>query len=142
MDKNRVEAFRVLGIPADSDQDAVAHAYRSLARTTHPDVSADPGAADRFATIAAAYRLLSAAPRTTSISVRVAAPKPEDNGWAGGSVNVGDGRAWDWLIRRSWAAPMSWQHDGRRRESAPIVAGPAWVSPSTHHDAETEVRGG
>lgn len=142
MDKNRVEAFRVLGIPADSDQDAVAHAYRSLARATHPDVSADPGAADRFATIAAAYQLLSAPPRTTSISVRVAAPKPEDDNWAGGAGNVEERRAWDWLITRSWAAPMSWRYEGRRRESAPIVAGPAWVSPSTRHDADTEVRGG
>ena len=84
MDKARVEAFRALGIPADSDRDAVAHAYRRLARATHPDVSSDPGAADRFATIAAAYRLLSADPRTTSISVRVAPPAQRDNKWETG----------------------------------------------------------
>jgi len=53
------EAYRVLGVPADSDLEHVAEAYRRLARATHPDVNADPDAAARFAALAAAYRLVS-----------------------------------------------------------------------------------
>lgn len=62
MDGRHVAARRLLGVPADSDPAAVAQAYRRLARATHPDVSADPEAAKKFAALAAAYRLLSAAP--------------------------------------------------------------------------------
>lgn len=142
MDKDRVEAFRVLGIPTDSAQDAVAHAYRRLARATHPDVSSDPGAADRFATVAAAYRLLSADPSTTSIAVRVAASPPEDERWAAVSVSGEGPREWDLSQLRSWAMPVAWQRARRRRESPPIVAGPAWVSPLRGRDDDTEVRGG
>lgn len=53
------EALEVLGVPADSDRASLTSAYRRLARTTHPDVSSDPEAAVRFATIAAAYRVVS-----------------------------------------------------------------------------------
>lgn len=134
MDQDRIEAFRVLGIPTDSAQDAVAHAYRRLARMTHPDVSSDLGAADRFAEVAAAYRLLSADPTTTSIAVRVAAPQPEDERWAADSVG-GEGPK-DWygspLSRR--AAPVAGRREGRRRDSPPIVAGPAWISPLPGRD--------
>src|SRR4051794_17893147 len=52
------EAFRLLGVAADSDAATVAHAYRRLARATHPDLSPDPDAGRRFATLTAAYRLL------------------------------------------------------------------------------------
>ena len=62
MDRQVDEAFRVLGIPADSDRETVASAYRRLARATHPDVSRDPDAAQRFATVSAAYRLVSEVP--------------------------------------------------------------------------------
>jgi hypothetical protein len=55
------EALEVLGIPADSDRQRVTDAYRRLARLTHPDVSSAPDAAERFAMVTAAYRLLTAA---------------------------------------------------------------------------------
>lgn len=58
MSRSMDEALEVLGVAADSDLETVAHAYRRLARTIHPDVSAEPDAAQRFATIAAAYRLV------------------------------------------------------------------------------------
>ena len=109
MDRRRVDAFGVLGIPANSDQDAVVHAYRRLARATHPDVSDHPDAADRFATVAAAYQLVSKAPPTTSIPVRIHEAAPRDE---------------------RWATPVSRIFlGGRRDENAPIVAGPAWVDP-------------
>ena len=53
------EAWQILGVPANSDPGQVAEAYRRLARATHPDVSTDPDAAARFATLAWAYRLVS-----------------------------------------------------------------------------------
>jgi hypothetical protein len=58
MSRSVEEALRVLGVAADSDPATVAHAYRRLARATHPDVSPDPDAARRFATVTAAYRLV------------------------------------------------------------------------------------
>jgi curved DNA-binding protein CbpA len=62
MEKQLEEALQVLGIPADSDRRTVTGAYRRLARATHPDVSPNPDAAERFATVAAAYRLVSGVP--------------------------------------------------------------------------------
>jgi hypothetical protein len=62
MDIGAVEAFRLLGIPRDSDHDAIAHAYRRLARSVHPDVSMDADAAQQFASLAEAYRIARAAP--------------------------------------------------------------------------------
>lgn len=71
-----VEAFQLLGIPPDSDRDAITHAYRRLARTVHPDVSADADATQRFVALAEAYRIATTAP-----AGRLAAP-------AGGEVPV------------------------------------------------------
>ena len=45
MNRRAVEAFQLLGIPRDSDRNTIAHAYRQLARATHPDVSSDADAA-------------------------------------------------------------------------------------------------
>lgn len=129
MDSRRVEAFGVLGIPADSDQDAVAHAYRRLARATHPDVSDDPDAADRFAAVAAAYQLVSEGPRTTSIPVYIREPAPGDDGWTRASVRVEGGSSMGGRVHGGWATPRSTILGGRRDQRAPIVAGLAWVDP-------------
>jgi molecular chaperone DnaJ len=51
--------YDVLGIPRDADAETIKRAYRSLARELHPDVSPDPGSAERFALVAEAYRVLS-----------------------------------------------------------------------------------
>lgn len=139
MDSRRIQAFGVLGIPADSDQNAVAHAYRKLARATHPDVSNDPDAADRFATVAAAYELVAKAPRTTSIPVRIHAPAPADEGRAQASVRVEGGSGEPVCL--GWTTPMPTILGGRRGGTAPIVAGPAWVQPPRRR-VYTEVHGG
>ena len=52
------QALQVLGLPPGSDRDTATRAYRRLARATHPDCSGEPDAADRFATVTAAYRLV------------------------------------------------------------------------------------
>jgi hypothetical protein len=46
----------VLGLAVDADRDAVIHAYRRLAKESHPDLSAAPDAAARFDAVTAAYR--------------------------------------------------------------------------------------
>src|SRR5690242_13936506 len=125
MESRRDEAFGVLGIPADSDQNAVVHAYRRLARATHPDVSNDPDAADRFATVAAAYQLVSKDPRTTSIPVRIHAPAARDEGWAQATLPVEGGSGTPVLL--GWTTPVPTILGGRRGGTAPIVAGRAWV---------------
>lgn len=139
MDSRRIQAFGVLGIPADSDQDAAAHAYRRLARATHPDVSDDPDAADRFATVAAAYALVSEPPGTRSIPVRIHAPAPADEGWAQAPVRVEGGSGVP--VRLGWTTPVPTIMGGRRGGTAPIVAGTAWVQPSRRR-VDTEVDGG
>ena len=62
MSKQAVEAFRLLGIPLDSDRDTIAHAYRQLARSVHPDVSSAGDAAERFASLTEAYQIATTAP--------------------------------------------------------------------------------
>jgi curved DNA-binding protein CbpA len=48
----------VLGVARDATRDEIKAVYRQLARTFHPDVSADPGAEERFKVITDAFLLL------------------------------------------------------------------------------------
>src|SRR3954469_3808397 len=63
MDPKLAQALEMLGVTLDSDGATVRRAYRRLARATHPDMSPDPVAAERFASVHAAYRLVCDAPR-------------------------------------------------------------------------------
>lgn len=67
MNRRAVEAFQLLGIPRGSDRNTIAHAYRQLARATHPDVSSDADAAERFANLAEAYRIATTEPARRSV---------------------------------------------------------------------------
>jgi curved DNA-binding protein len=51
--------YEVLGVPRTAGQDEIQRAYRTLARTYHPDVNKDPDAENRFKEIAEAYDVLS-----------------------------------------------------------------------------------
>lgn len=51
--------YAVLGVPRDADRDSIKRAFRSLAATHHPDVSAAPDADERFREILEAYEVLS-----------------------------------------------------------------------------------
>jgi curved DNA-binding protein len=51
--------YEVLGVPRDSDQDAIRRAYRKLARKYHPDLNSDSDAEDRFKQLGEAYEVLS-----------------------------------------------------------------------------------
>ena len=146
MDKRRADAFQVLGIPADSDTDAVAHAYRRLARVTHPDVSADPAAADRFATLAAAYRLATQAAEVAGGSASADRSGLRYDGSAYRNEHAAGGPTSDWALEwwgsvPDWSMRLGPTPRRRHRQGAPIVAGPAFISP-IRHTGHGEVRDG
>lgn len=59
--------YDILGIPIGSAPDAVREAYRRLAKACHPDLNPDdPGAAERFHELQAAYRQAMDMPSTPS----------------------------------------------------------------------------
>jgi molecular chaperone DnaJ len=51
--------YGILGVPRNATADDIKRAYRKLARQYHPDVNDDPGAAEKFKDINAAYEVLS-----------------------------------------------------------------------------------
>ena len=53
------DLYDMLGVSRDADGDAIKKAYRKLARQLHPDVNPDPGSAERFKEVSAAYEVLS-----------------------------------------------------------------------------------
>ena len=134
MESRRVEAFGLLGVPVGSDREAVLHAYRRLARATHPDVSADPAAADRFATLTDAYRLACEVPQGI-------AGDPAPAGSAGGSVRacVGASEPGDappapvWAVVGPVPMPMAPGAPAQVWRRPPIVAGPVRIRPIPGH---------
>jgi hypothetical protein len=146
MDRRRADAFHVLGIPVDSDADEVVRAYRRLARATHPDVSADPEAADRFATLGAAYRLAYQAASVADCLASADGAGQRHEGSAYGRDSGDGGPASDrtlwWGSKAGWSMPLGASpRRGRLRQVAPIVAGPVFISPS-RGTGPGEVRGG
>lgn len=53
------DLYETLGVPRNSDADAIKKAYRRLARQLHPDVNPDPDSKERFAEVSRAYEVLS-----------------------------------------------------------------------------------
>jgi len=51
--------YEILGVPRDADEASIKKAFRRLARESHPDVSTDPQAEERFRELAEAYEVLS-----------------------------------------------------------------------------------
>ncbi len=51
--------YRVLGVERGASETEIKRAFRKLAQQYHPDVSQEPGAADRFKEINEAYQVLS-----------------------------------------------------------------------------------
>ena len=52
------DLYEILGLDEDAPIEAVHESYRRLAKVTHPDISSDPDAEERFMLIAKAYRVL------------------------------------------------------------------------------------
>jgi DnaJ-class molecular chaperone len=58
-ERERVEALKVLGLPRRARAAEIRAAYLAYARTLHPDRNpTEPGSAERYRAIAAAYELL------------------------------------------------------------------------------------
>lgn len=55
---NAQDLYAVLGVPPHGSSEDIRSAYRALARRLHPDVNQNPGAANQFRDIAAAYSIL------------------------------------------------------------------------------------
>ncbi|HEY5294740.1 MAG TPA: DnaJ domain-containing protein, partial [Gaiellaceae bacterium] len=51
--------YELLGVPRDADEATIKKSFRRLARQLHPDVSAEPDAAERFREVTEAYEVLS-----------------------------------------------------------------------------------
>jgi hypothetical protein len=63
-ERSRIDYYAVLGIHPDASHDEVAASYRALAKSLHPDTGPlEPGAAERFKLVTAAYRVLGDAAR-------------------------------------------------------------------------------
>ena len=70
IDSTLRKELAVLGLAADADRDAVIHAYRRLAKESHPDLTAAQDAAARFDAVTAAYRhVLDLVPARTAEAV-------------------------------------------------------------------------
>lgn len=52
------DLYQILGVSREADADEIKRAYRKLARELHPDVNPDPGTAERFKEVTAAYEIL------------------------------------------------------------------------------------
>jgi DnaJ domain/DnaJ central domain len=51
--------YAVLGVPRDADEETIKKAFRTQARSLHPDVSEDPAAPEKFRRLTEAYGVLS-----------------------------------------------------------------------------------
>ena len=115
MDGSIQQAQDLLGVAADSDPATLAHAYRRLALANHPDVSAAPDAAHRFATITAAYHLLRDRPEV---------PRPGNSPTRQEFIA---GRGVATLRSTAMGGPQWWVGSVA---GSPIVAGPVTVDPA------------
>ena len=60
MSDSKRSYYDILGVVPDASQEDIKRAYRLLAKTYHPDVNGEPGAAIRFKEINEANQVLSA----------------------------------------------------------------------------------
>jgi curved DNA-binding protein len=90
--------YEILGVPRTASQDDIQRAYRQAARASHPDVSKDPGAEERFKDVSGAYDVLSD-PQTRrrydafGPDFRQVPPDVDPDTWARAGAGAGRARA-------------------------------------------------
>jgi len=102
--------YEILGVERNADDAAIKRAFRKLAQQWHPDVSSEPGAAERFKEINEAYQVLSD-PKRRQIYDMVG--RPASATWAARarrSARASPGSATcSTLSSPAWAAPRRCQ---------------------------------
>src|SRR5687767_3398155 len=84
-----IDAYKILQVDAEAEDEVIQAAYRRLARKYHPDLTAGPEAAARMAAINAAWGLIGdPVARATYDRSRAAGLRgdaPPDRGWSQGA---------------------------------------------------------
>ena len=75
------DAYSILGVPPGADDEAIATAYRTLARRYHPDIAGE-GGSRRMMHINAAFEAIRTADRRTAYD-KVHRPPPKRDGTGG-----------------------------------------------------------
>jgi DnaJ domain len=129
----------MLGLPSTATEHDITHAYRRLARLTHPDATGrnDPTALDRFSEITRAYDHLVADAHAATAQARLPSrPNPQPDQTTDPDLNADQEDRSAHTYRQVdppvhiggrgvvlSAAPGGWGND------PPLVAGPTTVSP-------------
>lgn len=92
-----MDPYLVLGVSRDADDAVIRKAYRTLAKTCHPDLSPN-NTNERFQNIAAAHDMLRSAPRRAAYERRLR----EAMGTEASSAGSGFGRPQYPRTRQSW----------------------------------------
>jgi DnaJ domain len=96
------DLYAVLGVRHDASGESIRHAYRTLARSCHPDVTRAPRAAERFRRLAAAYEVLGDADRRRAYDRARRSPLPTAPGTAPNGVSAvhrAPGPTWNPAVR-------------------------------------------
>jgi len=113
----QTDYYEVLGVPRAASQEEIKRAFRQLARSHHPDVSKDPGAADRFKLINEAYQVLGDAERRARYDRGdfVGAGRPDGRGRPSGAGPFED--LFDMFFGQTMGAGMRGGEPGPERGS-------------------------
>jgi curved DNA-binding protein CbpA len=135
------DLYEVLGVDPSVSGDEIARAFRSRAKQLHPDTSADPDAAGKFAELAAAYGVLANHRTRREYDRGRTGPVPVNASTTATATKPPTAASTRWTRRRAWtalvagvlvtllglgAALLTWSlHDGdaqRRARFRPVTA--------------------